>query len=324
VLHYLGARPEVNIAACMERSGISREMLAAPSARVDAQYLAALWQTASHATSDEQVGLNAGATTGLYCSGLLSPLLRTSPTLGHAIQTCARFLPLCSGAIQLRVNRTVEGHYSVAVSWGDPSQAERARHDVECFLASVVFVTRAAASHEWRPEHVRFAHNPPRMMSTYEQVFGCPVAFGGTTELLIRAEDWDRALPNGHEAFHRALAEYSNTRLSELEPQGLFMLRVRCAVEPRLERGDTEVDTIAKVVAVSPRTLQRRLQQKGTTLRGVIESVRQQRAFELLGKSRMSLPAIASTLSFSCASAFHRAFKRWTGGTPTRFRRCYN
>jgi AraC-like DNA-binding protein len=81
---------------------------------------------------------------------------------------------------------------------------------------------------------------------------------------------------------------------------------------------------IARQLAMSPRTLQRRLRDEGITHRQVIALVRRNLALELLSKGAVKLDDVADRLGFCNAGAFHRAFKRWTGMTPGDFRRRQN
>ena len=71
---------------------------------------------------------------------------------------------------------------------------------------------------------------------------------------------------------------------------------------------------------LSERTLRRKLSDEGTSIRALVAEARQRRASELLGSTSASLDAIAYELGFSSVGAFCRAFKRWTGSSPTRYR----
>jgi AraC-like DNA-binding protein len=92
------------------------------------------------------------------------------------------------------------------------------------------------------------------------------------------------------------------------------------AVGIQLEAGDVRVDRIASLLNLSSRTLQRRLAEQGTTFQEVVDRVRATRAKYYLVSEGLSIREIARRLGFSGAPTFHRAFKKWTGSTPERFR----
>jgi AraC-like DNA-binding protein len=77
----------------------------------------------------------------------------------------------------------------------------------------------------------------------------------------------------------------------------------------------------ARRLAMTPRTLQRRLRAQGISHRELVERLRKQRAIELLTNTALRIEAVAAAIGFSDAAAFHRAFRRWTGVAPGRFRR---
>jgi AraC-like DNA-binding protein len=100
-----------------------------------------------------------------------------------------------------------------------------------------------------------------------------------------------------------------------------FIQRVREATAACLTDGDASVRTVSRRLAVSGRTLQRRLQHRGTTLQEVVADVRRELASSMLAGGEHSVADVSRILGFSAPSAFHRAFKRWTGMTPGEFRR---
>jgi AraC-like DNA-binding protein len=85
--------------------------------------------------------------------------------------------------------------------------------------------------------------------------------------------------------------------------------------------GDPSVESVARRMHMSPRTLHRRLQEAETSYRVVVDDLRQDLALRYLAEDRLAIAEAAYLLGFSEASAFHRSFKRWTGRTPADYRR---
>jgi AraC-like DNA-binding protein len=88
-----------------------------------------------------------------------------------------------------------------------------------------------------------------------------------------------------------------------------------------LRDGEPSIEHLAPRLGVSVRSLQRRLREAGTSYKQVLDQVRHDLALRYLTAGELSIGEVAFLLGFSEPSAFHRAFKRWTGSTPGEFRR---
>lgn len=99
-----------------------------------------------------------------------------------------------------------------------------------------------------------------------------------------------------------------------------FLEAVHATVASFLCRGEPVLAKIAARLALSPRTLQRRLGERGLSLRRLVEDVRRERCASLLADTHITMAEVAFELGFTEPSPFYRAFKRWTGMTPSQFR----
>jgi AraC-like DNA-binding protein len=99
--------------------------------------------------------------------------------------------------------------------------------------------------------------------------------------------------------------------------------RVREAVATSLREGEPTLQVVAANQNTSVRTLQRRLAEEGVTFRSVVDEVRQELAQGMLADGRLTIAEMAYLLGYSEPSAFHRAYKRWTGKTPEEYRRSH-
>ena len=95
---------------------------------------------------------------------------------------------------------------------------------------------------------------------------------------------------------------------------------MRAFLLEEVQRGAPTLQTAAAHLRTSPRTLKRRLQEEGTTFQDLLDSVRCDLAKRYLEEPRLALGEVSFLLGFSEPSAFHRAFKRWTGKTPLAYR----
>lgn len=99
-----------------------------------------------------------------------------------------------------------------------------------------------------------------------------------------------------------------------------FRKDVERALEPMLAIGEVSVDRVARSLGMSRQTLYRRLKAEGIIFEEVLMAKRRQLAIRYLGSDRLSVKVVAYRLGFSDSAAFSRAFKRWTGSSPSELR----
>ena len=115
------------------------------------------------------------------------------------------------------------------------------------------------------------------------------------------------------------LAELLQSLSAEPKPR-CFRMEVESAIEPMLASGEVSIDRVARQLAMSRQTLYRRLKAEDVTFEEILDAQRRQLAIRYLGMDRISVKAAAYKLGFSDPAAFSRAFKRWTGISPSHFR----
>jgi AraC-like DNA-binding protein len=116
------------------------------------------------------------------------------------------------------------------------------------------------------------------------------------------------------------LGEIADTLSGQRAGKRCFKQGVEQAIEPLLGSGEVGIDRVARELGMSRQTLYRRLKAEGTTFEEVLDAKRRQLAVRYLALDRSSVKAAAYKLGFSDPAAFSRAFKRWTGSSPSQFR----
>ena len=126
----------------------------------------------------------------------------------------------------------------------------------------------------------------------------------------------DDPLPRADSTLCDLLDQHAQALLDRLPRSDSFADRVRAAIANELTAGDPTAEHVSEALGMSTRTLRRRLKEEGTSHQHVLDEVRNELARSYLGEGKLGITEVAFLLGFSDASAFHKAFRRWTGRGP--------
>ncbi len=157
-------------------------------------------------------------------------------------------------------------------------------------------------------------------LSDYETYFGVPVTNGPVTTLIIATKDIDRPFLTENHKMWLFFEPSLRQRLTDLERTAGMTERVRSALLESLPAGEVSMLEISRKLGVSSRTLQRRLQDEGTTFQQTLDTLRDSLARHYLRNTAMSNAEISFLLGFEESNSFTRAFHMWTGKTPQTVR----
>ena len=169
------------------------------------------------------------------------------------------------------------------------------------------------------PTKVAFAHNRNSDVREFERFFGCPVEFGApNTVFQISADALRLPLITADPKLLRVLRPYCDAAAKERNVKpGTLRSAVEAEVEKLLPHGKAKAENVAEALALSLRTLARRLADEGTTYGEVVDQLRRSLATQYLKDPGMSLGQIAWLLGYEGSTSFNHAFKRWTGRSPS-------
>lgn len=180
-------------------------------------------------------------------------------------------------------------------------------------------IMRSLCGAGWRPVEVLLSRARPHDLMPYRQLFRAPLRFNAGQSAVVFAGHWlDRPLPGADPLLRRHL-EREARELRAQDDLGVVG-KLRAVLRVRLTDRQYATSAVASQFGIHERTLNRRLQAEGTTYRRVLEEVRYATARQLLATTTMTLSEIAGALDYADASAFTRAFKRWSGDAPARWR----
>lgn len=302
-------------------TGLRRDDVADFDRRVDADTLFGVWETLMRRLRDPGLPVRAARAAQANPRSAVSLLVEASATVREAFDQATRYAGAWSTIYSLRVRPWRAGGVVVTLDGLGPDRLGE-RCEAEYTVAEVVLMMRAyaataaPAAPTAAPTTVRFAHPAPVRAAEHRRLFGPALSFGAArTELVVPAATLALPLRTARPGLAAILA----ARLDDLNRHGRppgFAVRVRDAVLERLGRQQVTAASLARQLAVSERTLHRRLTAEGTTLREVLDQTRRDLAVEMLHGDRHPVKEVASALGFASTRSLHRAYRRWTGTTP--------
>jgi AraC-like DNA-binding protein len=191
------------------------------------------------------------------------------------------------------------------------------------FSAAVNLIwARRATRAEITPREVWFMHERPAETALYERIFGCDIRFEApSTSIVAPGSIVDLPLVKADSKLSETLDRVAEELLARLpKPSGLHE-RIQELIVEQLAGGDCTASSVARSLGMSTRTLNRRLGEKGTGFRELLDETRSQLAASYLKNKSLSISEAAYLTGFATPQAFHRAFKRWFDASPAAFRK---
>jgi len=233
-----------------------------------------------------------------------------------SLHRIARYKQMCSPE---RVHIREEGDAcTIEVEW---VHADRERTViVDMMFGSLVMLGRRGTGQELRPRRVELERTEGDV-AVHEAYFGCPVRLGAKVNRLI-LDCADLAIP--FVSYNRELLDMLSPALekalAEHQKAASVAERVKWLMKKRLATSRPEMGAIAKELAMSDRTLQRRLADEGTRFQDLLAESRRELAHQYLVDGQLDMGDVAYLLGFDDQNSFFRAFRQWEGETPARWR----
>jgi AraC-like DNA-binding protein len=304
------------------RTGFDPESARDPDARIPLALESALWSEGARLVADDAFGIHAAELVKPGAFDVFDYAVRTAPTFRTAIERLARYNRLVHDAAVFTLHdepqklRVEHGFHNCPTA--------PCRHAAEFTLACLVVVGTELLERPLRPLLVEFAHAEPSaaVLAEHRRVFGVDPRFSQPANALeFEHEILDRPLPRADQALSRVIERYAESLFAAL-PQASETTcdRVRHLLSRTLGEGTPRLAEIAARLRMAQRTLQRKLADEGQTFEALLDDVRRTLALRYLADRKLAVAEVAYLLGYSEPSPFHRAFKRWTGKTPSEAR----
>ena len=297
------------------KAGIDAEATKNPNARYPDPAINRLIELAAAETKDPAFGVTAGlyiAPTSLHALGFS---LLASETLLAALQRLVRYFRIASDATVFEIAKNKQD-YTVSLEFLNFVPDER----IDLTLVLLLELCRNLLGSELRGSRLRLAADRACIIDALQDRYGIEVeACAAAIELVFDRIEAEKVLPTGNAelAYQNDkivadyLARFDSNRLSE---------RVRAIFMDRMVTGKFSEEQIAQQLDLSLRSLQRRLRAERTSYQQLLDETRLELALQYINRTQLSVSQIAPLLGFSDSSNFNRAFKRWLGLPPSRYR----
>ena len=287
-----------------------------PGQRISVARWLGMFEQAIAATGDNELPLKVAAQMQPKYLGLIGFAIMSSQTLGDVIDILLRYERLVDDVNETRL---VVADEKIELHWV-PLHGPTSPIFMQLSLATWTVLSRQITGQPDMSVEAHFCFSRPDKVATFERIFGHALYFDQPTTKLVFAEKYlDLAISFPNPEVHRLLIAQAEASLQDIvRPDWLQALHE--SLVQHMASGKTSLAHQAAYLGMAPRTLQYRLNEYGLSYRELLDGVRKELALRYLEDARLSLSDIAFLLGYAEQSAFHHAFKRWTGQSPQAVR----
>lgn len=310
------ARYGADATAICKAAAIDPTELILQDKKVDYLHGHKVWQEAVRQTNNPLLGLHLGAATTTSIIGLIGHLMQASKTLGEAFQHVANYSSVVTNMFSYETELTPRYfilHLNPCDYWAK-QHPETALQASDQAVAGVINVCKLLTGKKISPDFVELNHNSVKP-DVYNRILKSPVSFGAkSNKVVFDAGVAQLPILGYNEALETLFLKLLNESKSSINPT--FKEKISEIISRQYYSSLPLLDEVAELLNISPRTLQRRLNDESTSFQQLSDKFKKAQALDLLSLNTHSISEIAYMLGYAEPATFRRAFKRWTGKTP--------
>lgn len=303
----------------LERIGINPSILDSPDNRLTACEVYRIFQEAVRLSNNENMGLYLGSLLSRGFSNILGYVLMNCSTLSDASEKYCKYEKIVDETSITEVE--IKGSFAIVSITITDRILLNNRQFSDYKMSGLLSYIKMLTGKNIKLREVYFTYCKPQDISEYTRIFQCPVCFEKQVNALI----FDKLQMN------LPIVEPNNNLLNLFEKKAqetlelyngneTYSKKVIRIILKEMNRDMPSIEVVARRLAISVRSLQSYLNKEQTTFTKIVNEIRKDIALQCLNDKNVSIDEIAYILGFSEASAFHRAFKKWTKLTPKEFR----
>ena len=301
--------------ALLAEVGVDIKSLDGPSTLFPLTLSIYLWKCALKATGDPAFGIKAASHIKSTSFHALSYGIGASSTLKEAFERAERYGQVVSDAVEYEFLRIGDEYHFVI----EPT-AKVPDESVDCLVGAYLRMCRSLIGSDYSPLRIEMRRPRPAAIDDFQTILRAPLYFDAPqTKLIFDVPSIERRLDEGNPELAQVNDAVALKYLSLIDRRNIHA-RVRDVVIRQLSKGEPSQNEVADVLCMSARTLQRKLGESGDSYAEILEETRRELAIAYLSTAQYSVSDVAFLLGFSATSSFHRAFRRWTGQSPTQWR----
>jgi AraC-like DNA-binding protein len=277
----------------------------------------ALWRAVAELSSDPAAGLKIATQIDVGNRPPSTMAAYYARDYRDALTRLARFKQLCTPEeLQIKIGKD---ECVIEPVW-QHAQEQTPPLLTDATFASFVELGRRSAGHPVNPRRVELK-SKPEATRVHEAYFNCPVKFGARRNILVlHTADLDQPFPNHNAELLEMLDPQLDKALKDRSPQSSISEQVKWILRRLLAGARPDVSAVARELGLGDRTLQRRIDDDGTTFRKLLLEARQELAREYLNRPDIDVAEVAFLLGYEDSNSFYRAFRTWERTTPSQWR----
>ncbi len=308
----------IDPAPLFREAGIDPNILNDPSARVSQSTLDKLWSKVSGVVDDPCFGVKLGNFWHPSYMHALGYAWLASTTLRSALNRLVRFIRVVNQALVIEIT---EENNQLSVSLANPASQLTDGWRADGAISILMCMCRVNYGESLDPVSVHFKHSKPICAGDYYEYFRSPIEFDANSDRLVLAsEAVDKRLTSSNPLMSQINDNEVIKYLAKLDANDIVQ-RTKAVIIEQLPDGRVSDIGVAEELNMSNRTLQRKLNEKGTTYKNLLTEVRKELALKYIQNRQLTLTELSFQLGFSEMSSFSRAFKQWTGQSPRTYRK---
>ena len=311
----------MNPSEVLALAGLPADLFSRKSAYLSTEEYFGLWRSLEISARDQELPLLIGK--AINPSSFNPPIFAAfcSPNFNIALERLSQYKPLIC-PLRLMIKNSSE--FTTVELECYQISAEEMPYSIGALEA--VYLTqlcRLATRKNITPHEVKLKHLPPRIDAYYD-FFGIEITQSDINSITFSQEDALRPFISENHQMWDYFEPELKKRLSNLDIEANISQRVKSSLLEMLPSGESSMEQVASKLAMSKRTLQRRLSEEGENFKTLLQKTREQLAKHYLINSNMSLGEISFLLGFQDSNSFNRAYSSWTGQSPGQFRNSHD
>lgn len=309
----------INKEEALKSANINPSALESPDNRLSAAEVDRIMQGAVGLTNNENIGLCQGELLSKGFSSILGYILMNCGTLGEATEKYRQYEKIVDET-SITDLKMEDGFVVLSTTTIDKMLAKNRQFSDFKIAGTLSYIKLLTG--EWIVlKEVYFTHRKPKDTSEYQRIFQCPVFFEKSTNALVfDYESLNLPIIEPSKELLSLFEKNAQETLNAFESNETYTKKVTGIILKEMKGDIPSIHTVAQKLAMSVRNLQIYLKSEGASYIRLVNEIRRDMAVSYLKEKNVSIGEIAYILGFSETSAFHRAFKKWTGITPREFR----